>query len=123
MNPRDLIARMRDVHLPPVETTSPEYGFTLWPLLVFAALVVLVSIAIWWRGRAWRREARERLDQIAGLKEARVQWSQLLDLGVQVARASGRSTPLPISAYHDPATVTDANVADLRDHIAAEVRR
>ena len=123
MTPRDLLLQLRDIHLPPETVAAPAADFVLWPLLIFAGLVILVGTVAIWRGRVWRREAKAELATISAESDPVRQLKGLLNLSVRVARVSGRPTQLPDTAYRRPGTISPADLEGLRGHIAGEIRR
>jgi hypothetical protein len=123
MTPRDLLLQLRDVHLPPETAAAPTADFILWPLLIFAGLVILVAAIAFWRGRIWRREAKSELAKVSADADPVRQLKGLLDLSIRVARVSGRAAQLPDAAYRRPETISPADLEGLRGHIAGEIRR
>ena len=114
---------LRDIHLPPEAAAAPAADFILWPLLIFAGLVVLVGGAAIWRARLWRREAKAELAKISTDADPARQLTGLLNLSVRIARVSGHSTQLPDAAYRRPDSISPAELEGLRGHIAGEIRR
>lgn len=64
MTPDQILAGLRDIHLPEMETAAATGNLVLWPL----ALVLLTGLAvvwlIWRRRSIWHRDVVEGLDQI-----------------------------------------------------------
>lgn len=62
----DLLARLRDIHLPPVPPA--ESGF--WVLALIAVGLAAIGVAVWAgliRRPAWKRECLRELDRLDGL--------------------------------------------------------
>lgn len=88
MKPEDLIADLRDIHLPPLERELAISGFASWPLLLFAAIVVFCIFQYWWRRNYWKRQVRNELvaiEKSAREGESVFAWRQLASLIRRIA--------------------------------------
>lgn len=66
MTPQEILAELRDIHLPETTAASASGDLVLWPLvLVILAALAILSI-IWRRRWAWRREV---IDDLALIEE------------------------------------------------------
>ena len=116
----ELIAQLRDIHLPPTGDDPSVLGFAVWPIIVFAFILLVTLGYRAWRLSAWRRDARAALRRIEGNLGPTEQWPALLNLAVRIARIRGRTTPLPEIAYRVPDKVDQATIQTLAAHIRAE---
>jgi hypothetical protein len=119
----EIIAQLRDVHLPP--GADSEFGFAIawWPLAAYTLICAVIFVVALWRRGAWRREARSRLREIEALGDTGRRWRRLLDLALAVTRARGYRDSLPEAAYRAPKTVADEDVAILSEHVRRTSRR
>jgi hypothetical protein len=119
----EIIAQLRDIHLPPTRDVDFGLVFAWWPLALFAvAGIVLLGLAAW-RRNAWRRAARERLRRIKTYRDRGERWRALLRLALDISRARIGCTPLPEAAYRAPQTIDDGDVAALAEHVRRATRR
>ena len=122
MTPQDLLADLRDIHLPPTPGTEVDSGVALLPwLLLLLVLGLLLAAALWRRG-VWRRQARARLAALDDLGDARREWAALIALSVEVARHAGPAV-VPEAVYRDPAKIGRAEVDGLKRRIAEALGR
>ena len=119
----ELIAQLRDIHLPPVTDNSTILDFALWPIAVFMLIWAVVLGVRFWRRNAWRRDARAALRRIESNSNRAEQWAALLDLAVRIAHIRGQATPLPEFAYCHPDRVDDADTLVLVQHIRTDASR
>ncbi|MEM1045370.1 MAG: DUF4381 domain-containing protein [Pseudomonadota bacterium] len=62
----DLLARLRDIHLPPVPTAESD----LWALVLIVIVLAAIGMALWAgliRRPAWKRECMRELERLDGL--------------------------------------------------------
>ena len=123
MTQEELLAQLRDIHLPAEITTTPALGFALWPIIASALALGCILAVRYWRHTSWRRQARTVLRTIEADRDLTRRWSSLLMLAVQIGRTSGRPDIVPQSAYKNPRTVTDEDAAALCAHLRREIAR
>lgn len=124
MTQAELLAQLRDIHLPAETTAAPAPdGFALWPIIAFALALGCVLMARYWRRTSWRRQSRAALKTIETDRDLAQRWSSLLTLAAQVARRSGRPDIVPRLAYKHPQAVTDEDAAALGAHLRREIAR
>ncbi len=123
MTQEELLAQLRDIHLPADTTAATPLGFALWPIIALAFVLGGVWVVRYWRRTAWRRQARVSLKAIEAERDLERRWSSLLTLAAQIARLSGRPEIVPTSAYQNPQAVTDEDVTALGAHLRQEIAR
>ncbi|ETW98775.1 MAG: hypothetical protein ETSY1_17485 [Candidatus Entotheonella factor] len=123
MTQAELLAQLRDIHLPPDSTAVAATGFALWPIITFLLVLGGILVAGYWRRTAWRRQARASLKTIEAECDLERRWSSLLTLATQIARISGRPGIVPRSAYQKPQAITDEDAAALGAHLRKEIAR
>ncbi len=119
----ELIAQLRDIHLPPAADTPAVLDFSLWPIVVFAVIWAAMLGLRYWRRNAWRRDARDALRSIEADPDRTEQWATLLDLAVKIAHVRGRMARLPEIAYRAPDQIDDADTRALIVHLRIEASR
>ncbi|ETX08101.1 DUF4381 family protein [Candidatus Entotheonella palauensis] len=123
MTQEELLAQLRDIHLPADTPAAAATGFALWPVIVFALVLSGIWVAGYWRRTAWRRQARASLKTIEAERDLNRRWSSLLTLAAQIARISERPDIVPRSAYQNPQAVTDEDATALAAHLRQEIAR
>ncbi|MFO7854989.1 MAG: DUF4381 family protein [Paracoccaceae bacterium] len=120
MSPEEILAELRDLHLPP----APEagvVGFAWEPLIGVSALALLAIAARLWRRGAWRRAARARLAAAAGEPNRLRRLAETTRLLGDLGRI-GRVGRAPDCAHLPPERIGPAEEARLRAHLAAALR-
>jgi len=64
MTPQDLMAGLRDLHLPEAEAATASDSLVLWPLALVLLAAIVAAFIIWRRRSVWRRDFFVALDQI-----------------------------------------------------------
>ncbi len=124
MTQAELLAQLRDIHLPAATTSTPvPDAFALWPIIAFAIGLAIVLAASYWRRTAWRRQARAALKAIEAESDLAQRWSSLLAIAATIARKSGRPDIVPRSAYRHPSAVTNEDATALGLHLRREIVR
>ena len=95
MNRDELIAQLRDIHLPAEAVEAAPLDFAFWPIVAYLATTMLVLAIIYWRRSAWRREVHAELRRIEGNPDRQGRWLTLIALAVRVSRLRGLRAPLP----------------------------
>ena len=119
----ELIAQLRDIHLPAGADSATGLAFALWPIATFTLILAVMLGLRFWRRSAWRRAARVALRHIEANPDRTEQWITLVDLAVKIARVRGQMTPLPEIAYRAPGRVDGADTRALVVHLRAEASR
>ena len=123
MNEDEVLAQLRDIHLPAELAAAAPIEFAAWPIVVMAGIAAAILLARYWRQNRWRRHANADLSRIERVDDAAAQWSMLLSFAGGLAECAGHAVTLPSLAYRQPATITDAERAELIAHLSAELRR
>ena len=118
----EVIVQLRDIHLPPDANEGLGLEFAIWPLAGFGAICFAMFVLVVWRRNQWRRETRAELRRIQAGSSSLCRWPALLSLALESSRLSGHRYPLPGSAFQDPDTVTDEDVAALVAHVKKVIR-
>ena len=119
----ELIAQLRDIHLPAAADSPTGLDFALWPIAMFMVIWAVMLGLRFWRRNAWRRDARAALRRIEANPDRTEPWVALIDLAVRIAHIRGQVTPLPEIAYRAPNRVDVADARALVEHIRAETSR
>ena len=117
MSPEEILADLRDIHLPaPIESHLPT---TLAPEPFYVLAVVLALMAlVWWRRRTiWRREAAAELHAALAEDRPERKWRRLLQLLGRIARH--RHAPPPDCVFLPPDRIGEAEIDALAEHIRA----
>ena len=123
MNEDDVLAQLRDIHVPADVGTAAPVDFAPWPFIVLAVVIgVILAIRYWTRNR-WRRGAKTDLARIISVEDPSAQWSMLLAFAGGLSSRAGREITLPNLAYRHPASITDADRAELISHLRVELGR
>lgn len=117
MSPEEILAELRDIHLPaPVESHLPV---TFAPEPFYVLAIVLAAMALlWWRRRTiWRREAASELAAALAEDAPERKWRRLVDLLGKVARH--RHAEPPACVFLPPEQIGQAEIEALAAHIRA----
>lgn len=66
MTPEQILADLRDIHLPETAGDVATVHLVLWPLLLVLLAASIIAWLIWRRRSTWRRDFFEDLNQIEG---------------------------------------------------------
>ncbi len=64
MTPEQILADLRDIHLPELDAGAASTNLVLWPLMLVLMAALLLAWLIWRRRSVWRRELLQALHQI-----------------------------------------------------------
>lgn len=118
MTPDEILRELRDIHQPPGPVSGSGSDFAPEPFLILAILLaVLVLAHAWRRGRA-KRALRRRLVALSARGATAESWQGLLALLSAAARRGPAREPVPEAAFRRPDTVSSADHAALRRHLA-----
>ena len=123
MNEDDVLAQLRDIHVPPELVAAIPIEFAAWPVIALAVVAGVILAARTWRRAQWRRHATNDLSRIARIEDRAAQWSLLLAFAGTLSGRAGHLVALPDLAYRHPATVTEAERAELIATLSAALRR
>ncbi|MFP6757700.1 MAG: DUF4381 family protein [Alphaproteobacteria bacterium] len=123
MNEDEVLAQLRDIHLPAELAVAAPITFAAWPIIAVAGIGAAILLARYWQRNRWRRHASADLSRIERVEDAAAQWSMLLGFAGGLAQRAGHAVTLPALAYRHPATITDTERAEFISHLSAEVRR
>ena len=118
----EVIAQLRDIHLPPEADEGLGFTFSIWPLAVFATVCFAVFLVVAWRRSQWRRDVRVELRRIQADSNPLHRWPALLALALEISRLRAYRHPLPEVAFRAPDTVTAEDVAALAAHVKGAIR-
>lgn len=63
MTPEEILAGLRDIHLPAAEASALSHGtYSPWPLAVTVAVLLAMFLLRLWRRGAWRRSLARQVD-------------------------------------------------------------
>ncbi len=117
MSPDEILADLRDIHLPAAEAETIATGFNFWPLLIVCMCLGIVLLVRLWRRGAERRALRNAIEAFAA-SPADPGIHELLSLRQQAAAMGVRLPALPMACFsaegaNDNAVLVDAG-HDLR---------
>ncbi|MGI9494130.1 MAG: DUF4381 domain-containing protein [Geminicoccaceae bacterium] len=64
MTPKQILAGLRDIHLPEATSDAAAVDLALWPLVLVLLAALLIAWMIWRRRSIWRRDFIHHLDRI-----------------------------------------------------------
>lgn len=115
MSPAEILAEMRDIHLPGNLHEALPARFAPEPFYLLAAVLAALGL-VWWRRRTtWRREAAAELKAALAEPEPDRCWTRLTGLLRQVGRYR-RARP-PDCLFLPPERVGPAEIETLAGHI------
>lgn len=123
MNEDDVLAQLRDIHLPAELNAATTLEFAAWPFVALALVVSCVLAARLWNRNRWRRSARADLAHILSIEDQATQWAMLLAFACGLVGRSGRPVTLPKAAFLRPETITDDQRSEFVAFLSAELRR
>ncbi len=123
MSEDDVLAQLRDIHLPAELSAAAPIELAAWPLIALAVVVGAILVTRIWNRNRWRRSARTDLSRIVRVEDQAAQWSMLLAFAGGLSDRAGRPVTLPNLAYRHPESITDAERAELISYLSAELRR
>jgi hypothetical protein len=95
VTPKQILAGLRDIHLPEAAGGAAAVDLVLWPLALVLLISLLVAWLIWRRRSIWRRDFFHHLDQIEDAMNERggiEGWTKLAHLVRRLAiQHQGRS--------------------------------
>lgn len=107
MTVNEILADLRDIHLPASEiTTLGAKGFNYWPLVIAIAILGGILLLRRWRAGAWKRRLLQELNSFISSPET-LGISGLLVLRGEVA-AHGLTVPSLPAAFFGPPDVLDS---------------
>lgn len=71
MTPDQILADLRDIHLPEIEAGAITAHLVLWPLVLVLLAALVVAWLIWRRRTLWQRDFTEELKKIEHIAEER----------------------------------------------------
>ena len=121
MTEQEILAQLRDIHLPAELSVHSSYSLNGWPLVLLAALLVIMLGMRIWQRNLWRRQARAELRRIEACYRDHPQayGQALITLAVRMARTTGQRDLLSQAVWQPPQTVT----AEQSQELASRLRR
>ena len=123
MNEDEVIAQLRDIHLPAELERMVTTGFAGWPFLVLAVIVFVILTVRFWKRSQWRWRARAELSRIRTIEDPSKQWGMLLKFAVGLSDRSGRPITLPPTAFMQPEVLSDDQKSEFIAFLNAELER
>ena len=123
MKEDDVLAQLRDIHLPADLGAAAPFEFAAWPFIALAVVIAAILVTRYWNRNRWRRGAATDLSRIVRVEDQAAQWSLLLAFAGGLSARAGRPINLPNLAYRRPESISDAERADLIATLSAELRR
>ena len=123
MSEDEVLAQLRDIHLPADPGAAAPIEFAAWPFIAMAVVVGAILVTRLWTRDRWRRSAITDFSRIVRVEDQAAQWSMLLAFAGGLSNRAGRPLTLPSLAYRHPGSITDAERAELISHLGAELRR
>lgn len=123
MTEDDVLAQLRDIHLPAELGAAAAAEFALWPFVVLAFAVVAILLVRLWNRNRWRRGARSDLANILSVEDRATQWARLLTFAGGLSSRSGRSVTLPETAFVRPDSITDDQRSEFISFLSTELRQ
>lgn len=115
MSPEEILAEMRDIHLPGGLQSAVPARFAPEPFIVLAVVLAVLGL-VWWRRRTqWRREAAEALRAAQSEPDIARRWSLLSGLVARVGRH--RRAPPPDCLFLPPERIGPDETEMLAGHI------
>lgn len=123
MNEEEVLAQLRDIHMPAQLEQAVTIEFAGWPFAILA-LVVFVILAVRIRSRNyWRRTARADLSRILSIEDPAVQWTLLLELATGLSARSGRLVTLPHTAFMHPDDLSRQQRSEFVGFLSREIEQ
>ena len=123
MSENDVLAQLRDIHLPADLGAAMPIAFAAWPFIVLAIVISVVLAVRYWRQNRWRQSAKTEFARIIQVKDNPAQWSMLLAFAASLSDRARRPVALPNLAYRHPETVSDAEKAEFITYLSTELGR
>ncbi len=118
MTPQEILAGLRDIHLPADTIEAGPQALAIWPFLAFVGLVLAIVGVRWFRAGAWRRAAYRHLSEIERDTDAVRRREALFDLMRRLASHTDLM-PLPSAVFKAPESIDPSEL----DALAAHIRR
>lgn len=123
MNEQEVLAQLRDIHMPIALGDAAPVELAVWPFIVLAVIAAALLAIRFWRRNQWRQGARAEFARIVEIEDRAAQWPLLTAFAASLASRAQRSIALPDLAYRHPDTISDAERTAFVDHVRAELRR
>ena len=123
MSEDEVLAQMRDIHLPAELAAAAPVAFASWPFIALAVVIAVILLVRFWRQQQWRRTARTEFARIVAIAEPAAQWPVLLAFAASLSERARRPVDLPALIYRRPETISDAEREQLVSAIRAELAR
>ena len=116
MNPSEILRELRDIHLPQIADKGEPVTFDPRPFAVFAVLVLGVALVRYLRATRWRRQARARMTEIAGIADRDQAAGALIGL-LHAVPARTRLSSLPEAMFRPAGNTTSEDVEELTEQV------
>lgn len=119
MSPDEILADLRDIHIPAGENVlASDAGFNFWPLVIVIVLLASILAVRLWRRGGERRKLRQAIEAFAA-SPSEGGMSELLSLRSRVAADGVVPSALPPACF----TPEGAEDTKLLSNAALELRR
>ncbi len=123
MSPDEILADLRDIHLPAAETDAiAASGFNFWPLLVVAALLSLIAL-LRYRQRGSERRALQRAVKAFATAPSQGGMTELLSLRHRAAENGVTPPPLPAACFSPEGANDNAVLAGAAQELGEAIAR
>ena len=123
MNEDEVLAQLRDIHLPAEAVQSAPVEFALWPFLVLVAIAGVVLLVRAWRGAFERRQAIRELEHILSVHDDANRWQRLLAYAARLSARIGGRLELPDVAFQRPDRLSADERTSFVDFLKAKLGR
>ena len=123
MKEEQVLAQLRDIHLPAEFGAAVATEFAGWPFAVLALVVFAIWVVRFWNRRQWRRGARADLSHILSIEDQATQWALLLQFACGLSGRSGRPVTLPPTAFMRPESISAEQRSEFIAFLRTELER
>ena len=119
--PQEILAELRDIHLPEITEANAPLVLDPRPFMVLALLVLVVASVRYIRATQWRRQARRRLRELSGNEDPIATRAALTALLHGLPHRT-RLSALPDGVFRPDNTTNSDDIAALRQQVKAALR-
>lgn len=123
MSEDNVLAQLRDIHLPAGLGAIEPTAFAAWPFIALAVVLGVILVVRFWRHNRWRRSAKADFARIVEIEDHAAQWSMLLAFAAGLPDRARRPITLPNLAYRLPESVSETEKAEFITYLNAELGR
>ena len=123
MNEQEVLAQLRDIHVPIALGDAAPVEMAVWPFIGLAVVVAALLAIRFWRRNQWRQGARAEFSRIIEVEDRAAQWPLLIAFAASLPSRTQRPITLPSLVFRHPETISDTEHASFVDHLRAELGR